>query len=77
MQRMLAFNPADRPTMEEILSHPWVTGETASYEEYYEEMKMRHENTLEKERQSRAQASVGHHHYGDDRNRGLDEEGEE
>jgi len=30
---MLSFNPDERPTAEEVLAHPWMTGEMYSEED--------------------------------------------
>lgn len=38
VQRMLDLNPADRPTMEEIIAHPWVTAKSITEEELMAEI---------------------------------------
>lgn len=40
-QRMVAFNPDERPLIEEIISHPWFQLQTATKEELIEELRQR------------------------------------
>lgn len=40
-QRLVAFNPEDRPTLEEIKNHKWMNGPTATAEEIKEEFTRR------------------------------------
>jgi len=38
---MLAFDPKDRLTLEEVLEHPWMQGKMATQEEISEEFAIR------------------------------------
>lgn len=41
IQRMLAFNPKERPTMVEVASHPWVKGPVMNLEQVHDEFVLR------------------------------------
>jgi len=41
IQKMLAFDPSERPTMVQIASHPWVTGTVYSLEQMRQEFVLR------------------------------------
>jgi hypothetical protein len=38
---MVAFNPAERPKIEEIAAHPWVKGQVCTHGEIKEEFSLR------------------------------------
>lgn len=46
---MLSFDPIHRPSISEIMNHPWTLGETATEDEILEEFKER-ESVLRGER---------------------------
>jgi len=53
MNSMLAFDPINRPSIPEILSHNWTKGPTASSEEvfmYFSNFKLKMDQHFEKER---------------------------
>ena len=39
--RMVAFNPAERPKIEEIAAHPWVKGSVCTHSEIKDEFTLR------------------------------------
>ena len=50
---MLAFDPTQRPSIAEIITHPWFEGQTSTSQEIYEEFKarkMKVDEAVEKER---------------------------
>merc|ERR1712226_176259 len=50
---MLSFDPTQRPSIAEIIAHPWFTKETATPEQIFEEFKgrkMKVDETVEKEK---------------------------
>ena len=44
VQAMLQLNPMDRPTIPEIMGHPWMKGEVPTHQAFYEECKQREDN---------------------------------
>lgn len=56
---MLSFNPIERPSLAEIVEHPWCKGETPSYEEIKEEFQQRKEQLEAENMQSDAPMPSG------------------
>ena len=77
MQHMLAYDAAERITLAQIREHPWMKGPVPSYEEVYEECKVRKEINVEKKEEERQAKLQQKKNYGSDRHRGVDVEGEE
>lgn len=69
MQKLLAYNPDERPTIEEIRAHPWMQGTMPSFAEVFEDCNARQERNEETKAEERRQRRGGN--YGEDRHRGI------
>ena len=76
-QKMFALEPSDRITLAGIREHPWVKGPVPSYEEVFDECKLRREVNIEKKEEERQMKMQQKKNYGKDRHRGADQGGEE
>ena len=62
-EKMLALNPGQRPTIDEVLAHPWMQGPTPSAEEIradFTERKARVDAEAHNERESKRQERAAH-----------------
>ena len=50
---LLAYEPSSRPTLQQILDHPWTSGETATYEQIKIEFGQRYAKVEEENRKAR------------------------
>lgn len=56
IQRMLAYDPAERPTMVEVANHPWVKGTVLTFEQMRDEFILRKKKVdfeIEKQRKEK------------------------